>query len=95
MWMGWLELSKFQTDAEEKEMNTFTAASTLCCAWCGKHLGNATSVIYLNGNQPVCDLCLGRNLKMETGCPPTFWPLPRVIDAWADKLSKAVCNLND
>lgn len=32
--------------------------TTLSCAWCGKHLGNATKVTYLNGNQPVCDLCL-------------------------------------
>ena len=39
---------------------TTTAASTLCCAWCGKSLGNATQVTYLNGNQPVCDLCLLR-----------------------------------
>lgn len=34
--------------------------STLECGWCGKHLGNATQVVYLNGNQAVCDLCLLR-----------------------------------
>jgi hypothetical protein len=39
---------------------TVTAASTLCCAWCGKSMDNATQVTYLNGNQPVCDLCLLR-----------------------------------
>lgn len=57
-------------------MRTFTSGSTVCCAWCGKHLGGATRVTYLNGNQPVCDLCLGRNPKKETACHPTFWPLP-------------------
>ena len=28
------------------------------CAWCGKDLSLASNVTYLNGNQPVCDLCL-------------------------------------
>jgi len=37
-----------------------TSSSALCCAWCGKSLGNASQVTYLNGNQPVCDLCLSR-----------------------------------
>lgn len=32
--------------------------SSLCCHWCGISLGNATKVTYLNGNLPVCDLCL-------------------------------------
>lgn len=41
-------------------ITTTTAGSTVSCAWCGKHLGNATSITYLNGNQPVCDLCLMR-----------------------------------
>lgn len=34
--------------------------STLCCYWCGIPLGQATRVTYLNGNLPVCDLCLMR-----------------------------------
>jgi hypothetical protein len=36
------------------EMNT----SKLCCHWCKIPLGNATQVTYLNGNLPICDLCL-------------------------------------
>jgi hypothetical protein len=32
--------------------------SSLCCHWCGVLLGNASRVTYLNGNLPVCDLCL-------------------------------------
>ncbi len=35
-------------------MNT----SKLCCHWCKIPLGNATQVTYLNGNLPICDLCL-------------------------------------
>jgi hypothetical protein len=34
--------------------------NTLCCHWCKVHLGNASQVKYLNGNLPVCDLCLFR-----------------------------------
>jgi hypothetical protein len=37
---------------------THTSAGTLRCKWCGKDLSGASSVTYLNGNQPVCDLCL-------------------------------------
>jgi phage FluMu protein Com len=33
-------------------------ANTLQCHWCGISLSNASSVTYLNGNLPVCDLCL-------------------------------------
>jgi len=35
-----------------------TSDSALGCEWCGKPLGNALSVVYLNGNQPICDRCL-------------------------------------
>ncbi len=28
------------------------------CKWCGVDLTMATEVQYLNGNMPVCDLCL-------------------------------------
>lgn len=34
--------------------------NTLYCHWRGVHLGHASQVIYLNGNLPVCDLCLIR-----------------------------------
>lgn len=40
-------------------MNIYTSNSTLCCHWCEIPLGNATQVTYLNGNLPICDLCLG------------------------------------
>ena len=40
-------------------MNTYTSHSTLCCHWCKIPLGNASQVTYLNGNLPICDLCLG------------------------------------
>ena len=39
-------------------MNTYTSNSTLCCHWCKIPLGNASQVTYLNGNLPICDLCL-------------------------------------
>lgn len=32
--------------------------TTLFCHWCGISLANATCITYLNGNLPVCDLCL-------------------------------------
>jgi hypothetical protein len=34
--------------------------NTLCCHWCKVHLETASQVKYLNGNLPVCDLCLFR-----------------------------------
>lgn len=40
-------------------MDTYTSHSTLCCHWCKIPLGNASQVTYLNGNLPICDLCLG------------------------------------
>jgi len=42
-------------EGRDFEMNT----SKLCCHWCKIPLGNATQVTYLNGNLPICDLCLG------------------------------------
>ena len=41
-----------------------SSSGTLMCGWCGKDLSNAQNVTYLNGNQPVCDLCL---LKAKGG----------------------------
>ena len=35
-----------------------TSNSTLCCHWCGAPLWFASSITYLNGSLPVCDLCL-------------------------------------
>ena len=40
--------------------------STLCCHWCGVSLGNASQVTYLNGNLPVCGLCL---IKAQSAKP--------------------------
>lgn len=36
----------------------YVTNSSLCCHWCHIPLGNASKVTYLNGNLPVCDLCL-------------------------------------
>jgi len=48
--------------------------SSLECQWCGKHLGNATNVTHLNGNQPICDLCLLRaRLKPDSGITGWKW----------------------
>ena len=44
---------------KEFKMDTYTSNSTLCCHWCKIPLGNASQVTYLNGNLPICDLCLG------------------------------------
>jgi hypothetical protein len=37
---------------------SITSASNLYCHWCGISLNSANRVTYLNGNLPVCDLCL-------------------------------------
>ena len=42
----------------------FTSASTVQCHWCGIPLGSATVVTYLNGNLPICDLCLMRSKRV-------------------------------
>ena len=63
-----------------------TGGSTLCCAWCGKYLGNATRVTYLNGNQPVCDLCLNKaqpSSNKLTYTDYSTFPLPYEIE-WMD-----------
>ena len=35
-----------------------TNKSNIKCRWCGVDLAGAMKVVYLNGNFPVCDLCL-------------------------------------
>ena len=35
-----------------------TGGTTLCCHWCGISLDGASQVTYLNGNLPICGLCL-------------------------------------
>ena len=40
--------------------NETTSSENLRCAWCGKDLSGASNIVFLNGNQPVCDLCLMR-----------------------------------
>lgn len=42
-----------QCEASIKIPNTI-----ITCDWCGVSLDGATSDTYLNGNKPVCDLCL-------------------------------------
>jgi len=44
--------------------------NTLCCHWCGVDLSMASQVTYLNGNLPVCQLCLikANNCKPLTRC---------------------------
>lgn len=41
-----------------------------CCHWCGIDLSRATSVKYLNGNLPCCDLCLHKaSISAACGYP--------------------------
>ncbi len=42
---------------------TTTTGGTLACHWCGVSLDRAARVTYLNGNLPVCDLCLTKKKK--------------------------------
>jgi len=56
------DLMHFNWDNIAAYPSTKTASNTLCCAWCKKDLSMATQVMYLNGNQPVCDLCLSVKL---------------------------------
>lgn len=44
-----------------------TSSSILCCHWCGVSLSRATSVTYLNGNLPCCDLCLKKGRENNGG----------------------------
>ena len=46
------------------------SASAISCHWCGTPLGNASRIIYLNGNLPVCDMCL-----IKQGYFVTFAPI--------------------
>jgi len=39
-------------------MITTTSNKAINCSWCGVNLSNAATVKYLNGNLPICDLCL-------------------------------------
>jgi len=42
---------------------SITSAASLSCHWCGVSLAMATTVTYLNGSLPCCDLCI---LKANT-----------------------------
>ena len=46
--------------------------STLWCHWCGVSLSTAKRVTYLNGNLPVCDLCL---IKNDSPKPVVYTPV--------------------
>ena len=39
--------------------------NTLCCHWCGTDLSMASQITYLNGNLPVCQLCLIKAKRRE------------------------------
>ena len=42
---------------------------TAQCHWCGVSLDGATSITYLNGNKPCCDLCLRKSVpEPKTKC---------------------------
>ena len=43
----------------------FTSDNTLCCHWCGVDLSRATQITYLNGNLPVCQLCLMKAQQVQ------------------------------
>jgi len=66
-------------------IGTCTTNSSLCCHWCGISLGNATTVTYLNGNLPVCDLCLlkanTKDKQVIESSPVTFFKYVQ----WEDK----------
>jgi len=53
----------------------------LHCAWCGKDLSNASCVTYLNGNQPICGLCLTRAKYDPVS---RDWDTLEENDAWKD-----------
>ena len=47
--------------------------STIQCHWCGVSLANATNITYLNGNLPVCDLCLMKAKSTPVHLVPSVW----------------------
>jgi len=53
-----------------------TAGNTLSCHWCGVSLANANQIVFLNGNLPVCGLCLlragGQKLESTPDIPTYF-----------------------
>lgn len=69
-------------DRAEVEMGNYTSNSTLCCHWCQVPLGNATKVTLLNGNLPVCDLCLMKAKEPLNSAPLKGVNTPKENDAW-------------
>jgi hypothetical protein len=55
-------------------MNYYTSNSTLCCHWCMIPLANASQVTYLNGNLPICDLCLLKHVYKKNDYNPQIIP---------------------
>ena len=55
-----------------------TMNSTLSCHWCGVSLAGAAKITYLNGNLPVCDLCL---MKAKSGAKRQDYNLANPYDA--------------
>jgi hypothetical protein len=39
------------------------------CHWCGVSLKEASEITYINGNLPVCDLCLMKDNKEKETVP--------------------------
>ena len=65
-----------------------TNNNTLRCHWCGISLGNASKITYLNGNLPVCDLCVLTDIETSEaedsnphGQPPDRSPVDGRISA--------------
>lgn len=61
-------------EGRDFKMNYYTSNSTLCCHWCMIPLGNASLVTYLNGNLPICDLCLLKHGYKKNDYNPQIIP---------------------
>ena len=56
--------------------------NNLQCGWCGKDLSNATRVVYLNGNQPICDFCLMKGDRVDDYYEIKYYPNSDLGNAW-------------
>jgi hypothetical protein len=57
------------------------------CNWCGVSLAGASRLTFLNGNLPICDLCLMRvraiNLaEKQKDLPPEYEKM--ILENWKD-----------
>jgi len=56
--------------------------NSLYCHWCGVSLAGATSITYLNGNLPCCDLCLRKSSYSLIKPIIMDWVTPEEEKAW-------------